>query len=685
MLYSVEWLRELCPTDADDSRLARLLTARGLTVDAVEPGPHGVALDVDVPANRPDCLGHLGLARELAAVLGSALARRRPRPAGRPEAPWARVEIEDAADCARYTAGLAREVRVGPSPAWVVRRLECCGLRSINNVVDASNLVMLELGQPIHFFDHDRLRGKSDRAELRIRSARGAERLTTLDGVERRLEPSDLVIADSARAIALAGVIGGADTEIHVGTRSVLIEAAHFRPQAVRGTSRRLAAQTDASYRFERGVDAAAIADAQALALHLLAELAGAACEGEIVDVFPAPPAARELTLTFAECARLLGFEPSPGETRDALQALGLEPAGGDTEHVRLRIPSWRTDLEREADLVEEVARHLGYDRIPTAAPAAAATATAPDSGVEDRTRDLLAGLGFHEAIGYSMIAAGEDDAFVAGGSAPALPLTNPIAEPLAVLRRSIVPGLLRAADLNLRRGVSEIRLFEVGRVFQARGADAPHEPSRLALVWAGVAAPRHWSAATREVDLFDLLGVVEHAMTRLAPGVSRVRRPAGAPPGFHPGASASWVDERGTVLAWGGALHPDVQAAFEHPLLAAEVDLDPLGAEHEAPAQYRGVPRFQSVARDLSLVLGGDVDFSRLHGVLAAVEPPAPVEFEAIDRYEGRPLAAGQVALTVRFLLRPTDRTLTDEEIEGYRAALLRRLEAELGVVPRG
>jgi phenylalanyl-tRNA synthetase beta chain len=450
----------------------------------------------------------------------------------------------------------------------------------------------------------------------------------------------------------------------------------------VRATSRRLGTQTDASYRFERGVDSAAIAEAQALALRLLVQLAGARAAAEIVDVYPAPAQPRELTLSMREVARLLGFEPQSEEIVSALEALGLAPVAEAGGTLRTRIPSWRPDLEREADLVEEVARHIGYDRIPVAPVAAMAESDGVShDGVERRSRDVLARSGFHEAIGYSMIADGEDDPFVAEGTAAALALSNPIAEPLAKLRRSVLPGLLRAADLNHRRGNRDVRLFEVGRVFLPREhGQPPVEPPYVGLVWSGGSSPRHWSVPTRDVDLFDLAGVVEHLLGSIAPGLTLECRPGG-PAALHPGESATWYDAAGRAVAWGGALHPEMQLSFDVAALVAEVDLSAVADLSRSPAQYRGISRFPAVARDLSLVVGNDVTFGRLLEVLRSVDPPAPVDFAAIDRYEGPPLGDSEFALTVRFTIRPADRTLTDEETERYRSAVLERLSGDLAV----
>ncbi len=685
MLFSLDWLQELCPTGHDAGSVAATLTARGLTVDSVEPRGSDHVLDIDVPANRPDCLGHLGVARELSAASGVPLAGPAvPDGAGPSVEQELRVEIDDPSLCSRYTAGLVRQVRIGPSPDWVVRRLETCGLRSVNNAVDASNLVLLQLGQPIHFFDLDRL-GRDDRGRclIRVRAARAKETLRTLDGVERRLEEGMPVIADAERAVAVAGVMGGADTEIGPSTRSVLVEAARFEPRAIRATSRRLGLRTDASFRFERGVDPDGPPAAQALAARLLEELAGGQAAPGAVDVYPTPCPRPSIELRLPELERLLGYRPAAGEAVGALDRLQLSPADVGNDTLRVAVPSWRSDLEREADLVEEVARHLGYDRIPgETQPHDPAPLPGPgDASLEDRARNVLAQFGFHEALGYSMIASGEDARFVTDEASPALTLVNPIAEHLTQLRRSILPGLLRAVDLNLRRGNRDVRLFEVGRVFLSPGPELrPDEPLRLGLAWCGAGEPRHWSRPTRNVDLFDLVGLGEHVLNGLWPG-SAWERAAGARPAFHPGQAVHWSTPDGTPVAWGGAVHPELRRLPGEDVFLLEIELAALTVAANRSSRFRELPRVPGVVRDLALVLTTAVTFADVVETLREVEPPAPVRFDAVDRYEGPPLEQGQSSLTVRVSLQPLDQTLTEGQAESYRRALVSRLEERLAV----
>jgi len=683
VLISLAWLRELLVgadrLAAED--VARALSARGLTVDAVGSSGADTVLDIDVPANRPDALGHRGVAREVAAALGLALA---PPPdaratSGAPADGAVRVVIDAPELCGRYTAGIVRGVRVGPSPAWVVERLAACGLRSIDNVVDASNLVMLELGQPVHFFDLARLAGP----EIHVRGARDGERLTTLDGVERTLAPGMVVIADARRAVALGGVMGGAATEIGHETRDVLVEAAWFAPAAVRGAARALGLSTDASQRFERGGDIEAPSAAQVSAARRLAELAGGTPAPGLVDVRVAGAARRSVGVRLSRARTLLGYEPSREEAIGALEALGLSPRS-EGERIEIQVPSWRVDLEREADVVEEIGRHLGYDRIPSRMLSGVSAASAATSAprVEERVRDRLAGLGFHEAFNYAMIAPAEDDPFVPAGAPAPLVLTNPIAETLAVLRRAVLPGLLRAADQNLRRGATEVRLFEVGHVFEGSAPGAlPEEPSHAAFAWCGSAEPPHWSGPARPADAYDAAAMIDEILA-VAAGDRPFRRERADVAALHPGRSTLWRDGDGRRIAWSGPLHPALadRIGVTPGILVGEVDLHAAARAGAPRPSHIPVPRLPGTSRDLSIVLSPGAEAGAVVEALRRVPSPAPASFVWIDRYEGKPLAPGEVAMTLRVILQPLDRTLTDADAEAYRAELLGALESVRG-----
>ena len=585
---SFNWLRELCPIEASPADAASALTRRGLTVDSVTTMGQDTRLEIDVPANRPDCLGHRGLARELSAAFGVPLESAAPAAdAGGPVVTESIAVQIDAPDlCGRFTGRIVRGVRIAPSPAHLAQRLEVCGVRSINNVVDVSNLVMLETGNPIHFFDLPTIEDR----RIVVRRAGGGEKLTTLDGQERTLDGKMLVIADGKKAIALAGIMGGGETEIGDRTRDVLVESAWFLPNSIRRTARRTGLSTDASHRFERGVDPEGVRAAQDMAVRLLVELAGGVADEGWIDVYPGASEPRRLILRTAELGRLLGYSPDAGEARQALEALELRPQGGAGDSISVSIPSWRVDLEREADLVEEVARHLGYDRVPSSTsglPEIETTNVRLDRG--ELARNVLARAGFHEAYGYAMIERGEDDRFVEAGLQAPTELTHPIVETMAVLRRSILPGLLRAVDLNQRRGTRDVRLFEVGRVFHPTGATFPAEPLHVGIVWCGRARPRHWSEPDREVQWFDLAGLVETVLQDTAPE-SAAERGAGATQAHHPGLSAHWSVD-GTPVAWAGALHPELGGDLAQPVWLAEIDLDRLPVSNPVVSEYTALP----------------------------------------------------------------------------------------------
>jgi len=682
MLISLAWLRELVVLPADDDAIARRLTARGLTVDAQTSLPGDTVLDIDVPANRPDALGHLGVAREVAAAFGATLTGRPGPPEGRGAATTdaVSVTIQDPALCGRYTARVVRGVRIGPSPAWVVARLAACGQRSINNVVDISNLVMLELGQPVHFFDLARIPGRS----VTVRAARAGERLTTLDGIDRALVPGMIVIADGETPLALGGIMGGAASQITDHTSDVLIEAAWFSPSAVRQAARALGLSTDASQRFERGGDLEAPPSAQDLAVRLLSSLAGGVPAPGLLDVRSRPREVRALAVRPARAARLLGYALTPEEAEGALRELGYHPRK-TADAIEVTVPSWRVDLEREADLVEEIGRHLGYDRIPEQRPAAAPRPASASraAALEDVVRDRLAALGFHEAFSYAMIGPGEDDAFVSEGTPGSIALANPIAETLGFLRRTLLPGLLRATDQNLRRDAGAVRLFEVGAVFHARGpGELPEEPSRAGFAWCGDATPPHWSGPSRALDAWDAAGLIEDLLSTAAGGRALARASSDLT-GLHPGKSMLWRDDLGRRVAWCGLLHPDEAArrGLTVEVWLGEVDLGLAAASQAAATVYRPIARVPGTWRDLSIVLPPGTPSGSVLAALRAIPSPAPASMTWIDRYSGPPLAEGAVAMTLRVILQPLDRTLNDAEAEAYRSQLVGALESVPGV----
>ncbi len=680
----MSWLRELVDVPVGVDELADRLTMCGFEVGAVEPwpadprtpdGPPDAVLDLEITTNRPDCLSVLGIAREVATAYGTEL-RMPPATAAEPD-PGAgdaiAITIEDPDLCPRYAGALA-QVTVGPSPPWLARRLEAADVRPINNVVDVTNYVMLELGHPMHAFDLDRLAGP----EIRVRRARAGETVRTLDGVDRTLVPDMLAIADAERPQAVAGIMGGAASEVGPGTRTIVLEAAWFDPLSVRRTSRRLGLATDASYRFERGADVAAPPAAIRRAHRLLADIGAGTPRGPLVDRFPAPPAPVEIRLRHARLGRVLGQTIEEGFVAPALASLGFEPtpaAEDDGPAWRVRVPTFRVDVKREEDLIEEVARHHGYDEIPTTFPALTRPAPAPGAWrARDRlVRRLLTGAGFSEAVTYGFVDEAAARAVHPAGDVVAL--RNPLSERGAVLRPSLIPGLVDAVVHNRRRERHDVRLFEIGSRFRQGDGETP----ALAVAIAGAGTAAHWSAPARPADLFDLTGVI----ARLCSGF-------GLEASFEPASAGQLVAGRrarvhvGTggdraVLGEAGQLDPALTGARgmpgSDPVYVAELDLRRLGLGAFDRLRAAPVPRHPSVTRDLSVEIDDALPAAQVRDTIRAAAGPTLVEVVEVDRYTGSGVAAGAVSLSVRLTFRAPDRTLTDTEVQRSTDAVLQAL----------
>lgn len=650
-------------------------------------GRAGVAFELNVTPNRADALSHVGVARDVAALFGAPL--RLPAPKLAPEggsAP-ARVEITAADRCPRYAARVLEGVRVGPSPAWLSQRLEALGQRSINNVVDATNFVLFELGHPLHAFDLDRLAGGA----IVVRTAGEKEPLTTLDGVARELTADDLVIADLERPVALAGVMGGEDSGVTEKTTRLLLESAYFAPSSVRRTARRHGIHSDASHRFERGVDP----DALQLALDRLAEVilevTGGRLVGAPIDVQAAPIPERKVKLRRARLNQLLGAEVPWEEATGILARLGLERLAVSEAESEWRIPGHRGDLAIEADLVEEVARVRGYEAVtPRPLPGGGTDAAQPEATeLLARVRGALSAAGFDEALNFAF-AAREDTLRLRPGVEP-ITLRNPIAADQSVLRTTVLAGLLRNAQHNLRHGVTALRLYETGRAYEPLseppkapgppgGFRVSHESRRLGLVALGSRAEAGWASDKAGYDFYDLKGAVEHVLA--AAGVRAATFELARAPHLHPRASAV-VRAADVVLGTAGELHPEIADALELPraTFVAELDLDALVAAGRTVPRYGGVPRFPATLRDLAIVVDEAVEAAKVAEEIRAADPTGLVE-EALlfDVYRGAPLPAGRKNLAYSLRYRAPDRTLTDEEVSALHEAIVERLRRAIG-----
>jgi phenylalanyl-tRNA synthetase beta chain len=689
----VSWLRELVDAPVPPAKLASDLHMAGFEVASVEPPPGGAdtiddaVIDLEITANRPDCLSMIGIAREVATLYGTTLRMPPAASLGAADAARAgelRVTIDDPARCPRY-CGARAEVRIGPSPAWMERRLAAAGVRAINNIVDVTNYVLIELGHPMHAFDFERLGGR----ELRIRTARPGERVTTLDGQDRALTSEVLVIADADRPQALGGIMGGADSEVSAATRLIVLESAWFEPIGIRRTSKRLGLSTEASYRFERGADIEAPPAALARACALIEGIGAGRVLAGWVDAYPAPRDRRRVQLEVGSVHRVLGADVPAGQIGRTLADLGFslvetQPHGAGRTALDVMVPSWRIDVTREIDLIEEVARHFGYDRLPTTFPALDAAPAPPHSRLErDRlVRRLAAGAGFAEAVTFSFIERDAASAFA--GEADLVEIRNPLSEQFAVLRPSLLPGVVEAVAHNRRRGLDDARLFEVGTVFTIdRG-----ERRAVALAWIGAAAPPHWSGSGRPADFFDMQGAVELIASGL--GLVIEQGPVDHAALVRGRSAAVLAGRDRTPVGVVGQLAPALAARREIPpqseVYVAELDLDAMSEMVSAPTLFASVPppRHPSIVRDISIVVDDSLPAAIVRGTIHATAPATLVRVREFDRYQGEGVPRGRVSLSYRLTFRAPDRTLTDAEVQRAMTDIVQALVREHGAVQR-
>ena len=668
-----------------------------------------VVYDLEITPNRPDWNSVIGIAREIAAVTGNVL--KTPSVQGSVSSVQSgpletenlkletsalvAVRIDDPELCPRYTARVIRGVKIGPSPDWLRSALEKVGLRSISNVVDVTNYVMLECGQPLHAFDYHLIaRADDGTPTIVVRRARAGEKFTTLDGQERTLTDETLLIADERKGIALAGVMGGQNSEINDRTVDVLLESACFKPTNIRRTSKTLGLRTDASYRFERGADIGISDWASRRAAQLILETAGGQLDGEVADAYPAPAEPRQITLRHAKVNALLGLELKPGEIEFYLGQLGLkvasrkprplEAAPAAPEPVTLRIPTWRVDLKREADLIEEVGRLHGVDKIPATPPRGALGSNAYDA-VHDQlaeARRILSGLGLNEAQGQTLIAKSEARASL---EAEMVALANPLSADMDVLRPSLLPGLVHSLRHNVSHQTETVALFEVGRVFRQQAGKAV-ERLHVAIALTGPRQPVFWSGEERgaRFDAFDLKGLVEEFLERFGlRGVQLQRRTE----------TTAWFLESAVISLGGkltlgelGQLLPTLARHHDlrDPVLLAELDLDELLVRRNANKSFKALPQFPTIRRDVAMIVPETTTHEAVLAVVRQAKPASLERLELFDVFRGKQVPPGQKSLAYAFTYRHTERTLTDVEVNAAHEKLVDQFKQRLAAVVR-
>lgn len=675
MKVLLSWIREFVEVNEPAEDIGKLMSVRGLALEGLDPHGNDVVMDFEVTANRPDCLSVVGIAREIGAAykLPFKIADLKVRAAGTSDHTIP-VTIDDPDLCGRYVAAVA-DVTVGPSPQWMQDRLTACGVRPISNVVDVTNYVLLELGQPMHAFDLDKLAGRA----VAARRARAGESLETLDGKMRALTTDMLVIADAERPQAIGGVMGGADSEVSSGTKRIVFEAAWFQPSSVRATSKKLGLKTEASTRFERGMDITAPPRAMARACELLEHIGAGKAPNAMTDVYPAPHRPKTLRLERKRIAGLLGMDlPDPAVTR-ILTSLGCEvkpsPDGWDVAP-----PPWRVDLHRQVDLIEEVGRHHGFEHLPTTFPGVQQAPAPSDPRIarDRRVRTAALGMGFSEAITFAFIEAAAAEPFLNGGAPVAL--ANPLSEKFVVMRPSLLPGLVDAVSHNRRHGRRDVRLFEIGTRFSATG-----ESRGIGLAWTGLATAEHWSGAPRDVDFSDIKGVVEQlaASSLVAPTFTEA-----APTHLVPGRAAN-ILVNGRVVGVFGQLDSAVAERRDLPagdaVYAAEIDLDALTAEARTDTlRAAALPKYPAVVRDVSILVDDALSAGTVRGTIRSTAPVTLIQVREFDRYQGKGIPDGKVSLSFRLTFQSAERTLTDEEVQAGMQRIIDALITDLNAVQR-
>ncbi|NPV93412.1 MAG: phenylalanine--tRNA ligase subunit beta [Firmicutes bacterium] len=692
MRVPISWLKEYVDINIPIEELADRLTMVGIAVDKIEQfSPTETVLELELTPNRSDCLGIINVAREVAIITGSEL--RIPDPGLAPEemfgdktaSDYTSVEIAAPDLCDRFVARIIENVRIGPSPQWLQARLQAVDIRPINNVVDVTNFVMMESGQPLHAFDYHRL----EENRIVVRRAHPGEIFYTLDGVERHLDEDMLVIADARNPVGLAGIMGGLDSEVTEETRTVLLESAHFEKLNNRQTARKVGLRSEATLRFEKGTDIEGAEWASRRAVQLMAKTGAGRPVGGSVDNYINPWFHKDIFLRVTRVNLLLGTALARGEITALLKSLGMDVRVHGDDGLLVSIPSYRQDLEREEDLVEEVARLYGYDKIPTTLPTGAITPGIKnrEQRLTDRTRGLLAASGMTEVITFSFTNQNVFDRIGLVEDDPrrrTLMVANPMSEDQRVLRTMLMPNLLEVAVRNLNRRVDDLSIFELGRVFWPKDENGPDrlpwEKTFLAGLCVGGSAA-NWYSAAQPMDFFYLKGVLEELLNGL--GISDYSFQAtDKHPSFHPGRTAE-VIVAGQTIGVIGEVHPDVQERYElgKKVNLFEIDLGLLYTLIPDARGYRSLPRYPSAQRDLALIVRDQTPAAAVAAKVWELGGELLEKVELFDLYRGKGIPEGARSLAYSLTYQAPDRTLTDSEVNEIQERIIAGLDKELGV----
>ena len=665
MKVSYNWLKDYVDFSVPVDQLVEMLTVAGSEVEGFEKIGGDYCITLEIKSNRMDLLGTMGIAREIAAITGKPL-KLPPvdcKTDAKPASAWSSVEVLDAKLCPRYTARVITGVKVGASPRWLVERLEAVGLRSINNVVDVTNYVMMENGQPLHAFDLDTLGGR----KIIVRRAENGETLTTIDDVERRLTGENLVIADARRPVAVAGIMGGANTEVSSATRNVLLESAVFNPVSVRRTSRALGLATDASYRFERGVDPVGTEWASRRAIKLIADLAGGTVADGILDVSVIDLTPKRVTLRVPRIRRILGIDVPAKTAADILRRLEFTVISESDQQIEVAVPSWRAiDVFREVDLIEEVGRINGYDKVPLRSNMTIEVgAVSKFEKCERRMREVLTGCGFNEAISSSFLTPQLASTVNLWGG-EVVQVANPLRAEESALRPCLMPSLLHVKEINKNRGTQRCELFELGKVFLGPMV----EKAAVGII--------------EEDGFYDLKGAVELVLDRFGLD-GRTSMDAVDLKFFKPGRAIKITCD-GSVLGYLGEVADAVAARFDlkQPVWMAELDLDQIVAVGVLERKSGEVPKFPPAPRDIAIVIDEPIAWRQVVECVEALPEPTRESIAFMSVYRGKPIEPGKKSLAFSLVYRAADRTLTNEEVTAAQERLIKHLQEKLGATLR-
>jgi len=641
-------------------------------------------IEVEITPNRPDWLSVIGVAREICANTGRKLKMPPIELSEGEEAisDMASVEINATDLCHRYTARFIKGVKVGPSPLWMQNRLKAAGVRPISNVVDVTNYVLMELGHPLHAFDFNKLRG----GKIIVQRAKEGEKFTTLDEQARILSADNLMICDGEGSVGVAGVMGGLNSEVSEETVDVLLEAAYFFPPNIRSTAKALGLSTEASYRFERGADIDGLVTALERAARLIVETSGGTVLKGMIDNYPNPHEKKKITLRVPRILKVLGLEVASERAVKCLSDLGIEVVEADENRIVIEAPTHRVDIEREIDLIEEIARIVGYNDIPSTLPRISIQPGVPagDRPLYEKCRDLLAAAGLSEIVTYSFIDPEDDNRIGLSEDSPLrakVKIQNPLGVETSVLRTTLLPSLLRVAGNNVRRGNKDLKLFEVGKTFHpVSGAPLPEEHIRMAGLLTGSREPLTWWAKQDRLDFFDGKGVVERVFSAL--GVSGVSYSKDDEISFLQPGRAAAISAGGATLGWLGEIHPDLLDQYEltGPVVAFELSLQEAVKAISEVGNFPGLAKFPPSERDLALLTREDLTFQEVKETILSLNLELLKSVVLFDLYKGKNIPEGMQSIAIRITYRSGERTLTEEEVAEMQEKVVAELSGKLG-----